>query len=572
MRGLPALLFTMIILLASLNTSIADYTPDPGPLVVMLIDAINALNKGDCSSVISIADTALSVNTTSGLSYLHTRSWSTLREICIVLRNTSLNPSSNETIYTLYRLKIEAEDVIPGYADSLVNMIANPSTRYRLQRTLYEYLSSLSEILDNLVEGFIKNNVNLEFSLIAPDQVEAGDRLTLTLVFPREVYLEKLGISVKIDGFTNTSLIYIGLNTSMYMLEVDIPDTSTGIYGSISTEGYIVVTAYGFSDNPFVSIQGKRLEVLTEEPPLYFTVPSIIRIHENLTVDVESKAHIPLILNVSMVDDRDETVLLNSSFIVKPGRNEFTINTETLMQGLYTIVFKVSPVGKYLPAQYSKSLLITGILYGMQVDAPRIVIGPPFTVLISINPPSNAGTLIISIKEDDATRLMVNNSANGVLVYQLPIRTALLMEPRYISIKVETIDGEYVSYQFRIYVLNFLSLILTVTALLVLSSISLKEPVLSFANLVEALSRKQGSLSPVTLYRKLVLLLSTYVKPPSSSETLREYYKRASTRIETIAVYLWRFIELYERYLYSRRKPLIEELRRAYEEFRGMIK
>ena len=551
---------------------------DGGPLAVMLRDALENFYSGDYGAVVELASQALRIQVPQGLDYYHNRSWTVLRELAEYgLRALSGNTSAGrEDLYRLYRLRLEAPSLLRGYAEALVHYVPNPPTKLVLRKILGGYLDRVEEKIGELVKAYEEHleiralRVHIEVS----QEALAGRSVPVVLVFSEPVVVREVRVVLvtPTSSFAETIIANSGRETSTYNLSVPVPGTETGAYTGTTTRCRLIVavTATTAENQTAYGAGGTSLVVKAIKPRILFRIPA--RVEPGGTLVVEARAHVTRPLNTTLrLLDRSGRIVAERNTTVQPGANLVELPVTNASRGVYTLAITIWPSGEYLGATYSKAILVAGKPVHATVAVPEVLIGPPFTATIAVNVSTSmtGRGYWVYVSTPDGTLLGLRGSrGGGQVALQVSLGWSLLFDSRELVIRVRPESPGYdeAVFRARIYMFNYLTLLVAIALALTVSSATAEGLTLLARPRGAALVAKKTRDPVVRLYYRLVEFLAAYYRAPRPSETLREYYSALARALGRGLAPLRVFFALYERYLYSRRKPFPEEARRAYRE------
>ncbi|PUA33848.1 MAG: hypothetical protein B7O98_00035 [Zestosphaera tikiterensis] len=576
---LAVLILVLTVFFTLTPTYSEEYRFDSGPLTIMLINALSEMYVGNYESVISTADAALNVKVPQDLSYQHVKVWSLIKELNILL-NTSANGLNvtTELIYRVYRLKMEAESLIPTYGRGLVSRVVNPQTRAELSKAMEQSLSGLSLKLERLINEALKrvNTTSLRVVLESVDEVWAGETIPLSVYLPQEIYVENVHILLKTSAaVVNASTISVGKHVDKLTINVTLPSTESRIYSDVENRLTVEVALTGSLNGlEFYAIVKKPILVKAEKPPINFRMPSSIKPGSNLSLTIESEAEVPLTIKVEVLKAGGEFTNVSETLTVFAGVRTYVLNTSALEEGNYALVAEVLPKGRYLPLKNVLTFTISGLTPKVFVGLPQVVVGPPFTAPLYLRLGRELNESRVVVRSGVRVLLEARVSSNTLNSINIPLDGVFLAGLSSVTVEVIPSDPQYstASISLSVYSINFVTALTLLTTSLLLINASTQGLITYFEGVsktLRGLGLRGGGLvveSFTTMYRSLIAFLSRYVEPPTISETLREYYFRASKTLGAVSSSLWRFILVYEQYLYSRSKPELRNLKKAYEE------
>ena len=554
---------------------------DGGPLAVMLRDALEYFYSGDYQAVIELSSQALRAQVPQEIEYYHEHSWSMLRELAeyglgIINGNNSIG---REDLYRLYRLRLEATSILREYSDNLIHHIPNPPTRLLIKRTLYDYLDRLGEKIDELIRVYEERSelVALRLQVETPREALAGRSIELKLLLSEPVRVKeaRIVLSTPRASFAETIEINSGEKpVTEYTLSFLVPGTETGAYNDYTTQCRLIVAVTGTTEENKTAYgaTSRSLVVKAVRPRILFQIPA--RVGPGEVLVVRAQAQILRTLNVTLrLVNKTGGIVAEKNTTIQPGANVIELPVGNTSRGVYTLTINVWPQGEYLEAYYSKAVLIAGKPLKATISAPQILIGPPFTATIRVNVSSNIAEkgywVYISSLDGMLLGLRgVRGEAQAAL--EIPLSWSLLFDSRELIVRVrpQSLDYDEALFRVRIYMFNYVTFLVVVAIALTVSSAT-AEGLTLLARPVNAkvVRRKKTSDPVVRLYYRLIEVLAIRYRPPKPSETLREYYYALTTVIgKGRTFWLKVFLALYEKYLYSSRKPFLRELRRAYRE------
>jgi len=559
----------------------SEYVFDSVPLATMLLDAVTSMRMGDCRSVTTLAEAALQTDVPQSISYLHSKAWRTLGELCsIIQRAVEAGNTSREDVYRYFRLLLEAQEVVPRYVDAVVGGIRDPAAKLRYRKRFDDALPKLFERLDEL-GGLLSKGIQtgVRFEVLAPDSVEAGSIVEVLLIFEGSPYVENISIALTSGGCVFSESFEVHRTVDNYTAELSIPGTESGCFSDLENQANLYVALQAVIDGrPAYGALSRSIKVLTFRPPISLSVPTRISPGENLKLIAESDADTPLRANVTVVNTTSGEAYINETIVVEPGVNEYILNTSWLPVGTYRTILAVEPKGKYLPATYSYGLIVLAKSVEFSCSAPAAVLAPPFSVRLRIELPGGAEGYVVEVLSSDGRTMFREDMGPGLHVVEVPLSFTLLGTSERLTVRVIPVSGGLAegSAEVSVTVLNQTSIAVVAVLALIASSVSAEGAILSLRRLSLMLEKSTLRIgiakpSPQILYRRLVRALSIYVEPPKPSETLREYCSRVIRVLGRLSETLPKFIHAYERYLYSKRKPSTEELVKAFRDVEGEL-
>jgi len=563
------------------------YHYDGAPMTILLVNALNALYSRDFNSVIEYSDYALSTNTPQELTYLHEKSWRLLKEFSnLSIEIIESNSTSERDIYEIYRLKIEISETIPQYARKILGYVNDPPTNYKLSRILGLYLSKLDPTMDSIIESLIKKGVktHVHAYLLSPNQVYAGSNMSIKVLIEPTINVSKIRVIIltTLPIYNKTYTIYKPVNE--YNITCNIPGTQYRSYSGEETLAKLFAVINGeYQNTPINLIVSKQLTITTVRPKLYFQMPHIIMPGHNLTMTIISKNDELLTLNVTIKPARNNTILFYKTLEIPPGESIFTFRTGKLEPGFYTLFIKVLPKGKYQPAQYSKAIAIQEPQ--LKAYAPKIILGPPFTALIKLEVNHKLEDGLIIVKQGEHVyynQSIANIHANMI---QLRLGWTLIASTKHVIVKYVSPNSKTYAYaELNIMAVNFISIVVLVIIFTSISAVSARGLAVNIDRVTRIITRaskvSKGSITTTftAIYRKFIgLLASKALPPPKPSETLREFYDRIYHSLKNQGdnrsmQLIWSFIVLYEKYLYSLRKPRLSDFKKLFNEIAGIFR
>ncbi len=551
---------------------------DAAPFAAALTDALGSLFSSDYQTVASIADQMLNASVPSSLEYIHVKTWRLLREFSLQLRYAEGNTSVKEdTIYRLYREKIEVEEVLPQYIEMLVSHIHDSSLKYKAGKTFELYLNRFDRVADEKIIGVTRLSRTgfLRVNITAQKNVYAGSDLPVTVYLPHGLR----PLKVRVIVMTSTPLVDIVVHPETVgrpiSFDVKIPGAENYTYSYKGNPGRIFVIVSGLYNGSMVELfSSTPLNIMADRPKMYFQIPSTVMVNHTLSMIVNSIADTALNANISIFKPGNSTPILRYEEAILPGRSLLTVPTQNLEPGFYTLKIHILPKGRYVERTYYKGILVEQP--EIRVSAPSILIGPPFSALVKLDIRDVNTTGVIIVKGASTPS---NTSAvePGYTIIHVNLGWTALASTRTVLVEFHSQEGGVRAWRsVRITSINMLSVIAIAVAFSSISSISAQGLRVHLERLSRAIGRmakmagEKAHETAVEIYREFLSKISKY-GAPGEAETLREFLGRIreklrGTRAERALSALQVFILAYEQYLYSRRKPGLRYLKHLYRE------
>lgn len=550
---------------------------DGAPLAIALEQALNSMYASDYQSTIKIAGQAINASVPSDILYIHRKLWSVIRDFSATILSAEENSTVSEgAVYRLYRDEIEMRELLPQYSKALLRYIYDSSLKYKLRTTLEVYTTKLDRVIETKIEEATHLNASsLSINVTLPASAYAGSYVPLTVRLPGNFTLDELRVILMLTTPILDQAYFPAGNKSMVRLFIHIPGAENYTYSYKGNPGKVFVIAIGeYNGSKIELFTSAPINILAMRPRMYFDIPNGVPINHTLEMTVISECDIPLEANVTVTLPGNTTPLLWREETIHPGKTVIQVPTGNLNPGLYTLGIHILPKGKYVEAVYRKAILVEEP--EIKASAPPIIIGPPFTAIVrlELGDFNSSGTLIVKGAHtgDNGTRV-----DPGAKVVELSLGWTTLASSRNVTFILLGSDGRSRAWKtVQITSINILSVVALTTIFSVLSSISARGLRVRLEGLSRAIGRaariasSRAGETASAIYKAFLSTIARY-GIPGESETLREFLNRVASRIrgtsgERGVSALRAFILAYERYLYSKRKPGVNYLRRLLRE------
>ena len=583
--------FTVVYVLILLTSPILNaYSIDPAPLLKLLKDSLDNISSGNYELSKELVSTALSVDV-GDLNYIHRNTYLRLNQLVdLLITYKSLGDTVNTTylrslIYNLYRTYYDLNLSITSYVDTLNKYFRDPVLRGKYLSDFYISLNSaygvVNDVLNDLVIRYLGiTSYVLNVSLSVPEVIYGGSDylLTIYVVAPTEVEYVDAFIYVSYGG------LYELINTSIptneeYSITLKVPPTEEfllrGIRLSPEVGFEVLVRVYGTYNNYTYVGQGVCRGLLKFLKPELVITPKVV---DNLLISLIINASLNTPLNTSIFID-DELV---SSLEVFRGVYEVPLSTNLSTSKLVKVVTEGR--GPYLSSSWTYRL-VTSVKPEVNVYVGTLVLVPPYNTLMNLNVGTTPYILKLLVCGNEFEEL-VNTSSTSLNIL-IPWSTILWCDLRVV---IKSLGGDTVfSESIRVYVINIPIMTSLTIGLLVITSLPstrkyLRSLRLYIPKLVSyrrseygvssrylGISFRESKLSKV--YYKFIDLISKYVEPPKTSETLREFLVRIKNLLNNpIYELINLFITNYELELYSRHTPNLEIMNNVLRKLRILLK
>jgi len=583
--------FTVVYVLILIVLPIFNaYSIDPAPLLKLLKDSLDSISSGNYELSKELVSTALSVDV-GGLNYIHRSTYLRLNQLVdLLITYKSLGDVVNTTylrslIYDLYRTYYDLNMSISSYVDTLTKYFRDPVLRGEYLSDFYTSLSTtynvVNDVLNDLVMRYLGiTHYILNISLRAPEFIYGGSDylLTIYVTAPTDVKFVDAFIYVSYGG------LYIFLNTSVptnenYSIILKVPPAEEFLVRGLKLTPEVVfevlVRVYGTYNNYTYVGQGMFRGLLKFLKPELIITPKVVN---GLLTSLTINASLNTPLNTSIfIDD-----VLVSSLEVFRGFYEVPLNTDLSSGKLVKVVTEGR--GPYLSSSWTYKLL-TPTKPEVNVYVGNLILIPPFNTSLTLNVGTTPYILKLSVCGYEFEELV--NSSLKSLSISIPWNTILWCD---LGVDIKSLVGDLVfSKSIRIYVINIpiiTSLIISSLTITLLPStrnylrslrqyipklISYRRSEYRVSSVYVGINFRESKL--FRTYRKFVDLISKYVEPPKTSETLREFLVRVKNSF-TNPIYelITSFITNYELELYSRHTPNLEVVGDVLRRLRTLLK
>jgi len=605
---LAALVITVLIHPITLYAS-DEYHLDGAILSEAFIDVIESIRAGDLEEARYQINIISNASLPSELSYIHLKTYDRLIEVLDVVSSldevfsTAMPKPSIDLIsilrskaLELYTIRIDIEDDLRNYASSLLKYVPRSESTFYSKR-LDSVIDLFLNYLDNMVYragelikelervyGFRYAELKVEY---IPDIIPAGSNLTIPLSIrwldkPLENNTVVIGLTIGLIYYREYRFKLGDVNR--FKLNITLPDSSElSRYNLISPEGvrvYGVIYLTSYLNNTEV-IAGRstfNFIVTFYRPSIRFMVPSISYYGEIIRVRAFSSLEHPV--NVSIYIDK----IPYGSVTLYPGENTILIPSVNVSKGYHRIEFNVNPYGKYISLTYSASLAVTGRPVKALLTYSGSCIEPftKFKVYGSLREYPNE-TIYLRVYLGD--KLIFMEPIKELFTVDIPVPYTLFADIQHLKISIGPLDPYYDPYVIEVDVLT-----VNLIGVLLISFIGLAgvyiglsfEREIIFRVLSGGLRELYRGLKRVRehgfkevlievkesiaakLYWSLVNRFPSIFPKPIPSETLREYYSRASDKLSVgVKDEFKSLTEYVEKDLYSRyriAKSIIEDL------------
>ena len=614
---LAALVITVLIYPITLYAS-NEYHLDGAILSEAFMDVINSIKAGDLEEARYQINIISNASLPSELSYIHLKTYNRLVKVIDIVSgldeifSTAMSNPSIDLISVLrskalelYTIRIDIEDDLRSYASLLLKYVPRgESTFYhrRLNSVIDSFLNYLDtlvyragELIKELERVYGVRYAELKIKYI-PNIVPAGSNLTIPLSIR---WLDKpLENNTVVIGLTIGLVYYreyrfkLG-SVSSFKLNITLPDSSElSRYNVISPEGvkvYGVIYLTSYLNNTVV-IAGRstfNFVIMFYRPSIKFVVPSISYYGEDIRVRAFSHLEHPI--NVSIYIDK----IPYGDVTLYPGENTILIPYVNISKGYHRIEFSINPYGKYISLAYSASLAVTGKPIKALLTYSGSCIEPltKLKVYGSLREYPNE-TIYLRVYSGD--KLIFMEPIKELFTVDIPVPYTLFADIQHLKISIGPLDPYYDPYVIEVDILT-----VNLVGVLILSFIGLAGVYigLSFEREIivrvltgglrelyrglkrvrehgfrEVLIEIKESIA-AKLYWSLVNRFPSIFPKPIPSETLREYYSRASDKLaggvknefKSLTEYVEK--DLYSRYKVA--KSIIEDLvRRVRDEIK----
>ncbi len=591
---------------------------DPVPLVKLFSDVVLSIDNKNLTKSEELINVALSIELQERIRYTHYRLYQRLNKLIDVMEqlNKMINygnateEEAREVVSKLWSLKISLRDDLTQYKDAL--RCSDPVLNYMLRKELETYAS----ILLGKVEKIYERAINLYFQIVGEEGcgfftikldldksvVRGGDSLELnvTVEGPPDVDVANLTVYVHYGTYLTYRYHDIVRVNESEMITVPTPSVedleNAGAALSFSEnvlDGVIEISAMSVSKNTsYIGHLTSKFQVEYLKPQIKIVAPAMAYLNKTFYVNISANIHYPLSMSVYIDSISHEHSLLNTT--VHPGKNVVSLSIANTSLGYHTLFFVIEPRGYYLGRTYSSALVVTAGSLKTDFEVTRIVLGPPFDLMMRGNVGCNETCIANVYVGDELVASKVMNASNPDIVVTLPF--TLVAWTYTVKVSVESAESSAGLGQkvFNVYAINVpLTIILSVALSMITASFTMAEtPPISFGGfkslLLSGIKKRPKLERPkeVTystklsfkksvlhnVYRRVVKLLATFTDPPKPNETLREYLKRIKEQhASSIAHLLESFILMYEKDLYSRHRVNPEEGIKIYDAIRAII-
>lgn len=593
--------FLAILVTLTISTSLTVYlvdgsstlSPDPSPLAKILQEVLEALLEKRYNDALNLCREALNISLPPDLSYTHVKLYKKIEELTIILNKTDTiitigvqdYKDLRNLVYELSLARLEAENLLNEYLNRLSRYFLEPATKYIISRTLASYVQNLDVKLESmslqLVQIYLKGHSHgLEIIFNHPQQAYGGEVVQLVVSIRSEaVDLNNVNLSI--------FLIYENLYIKSYnftipvneeiSLEIGIPSAENlvklGINPALVSNMKLFVTAMSkVGETLFYSYKLSNITVIYERPPITVFVTSVVRPHDEY-IDINISSNAVQNLSMSIYIDKVANETLIKTFTLEPGHHLLKLPLSNVSIGYHRLIFVVPPSGRYVGYSFSYTFVVLGEEVSVVLNLNPLAVVPISNVFVDLyvdSPTNYSVTLYI----DGKLSIEYNNLNVSKIRFELKPPFTIFLNRYSVSIEVKPGNSSYMPTYVNgfIYVLNLPSFLITVFLLTVslstpskagyivellkpmrylLSRTSSKtmESSISVLNLVKMVF-KEARLAK--LYRRFLIIISKYVEPPRSSETLREFYSRFDKSFSrSTKVLVKRFLDIYELDLYS---------------------
>lgn len=567
---------------------------DPAPLARVLQDVVQLVLSKRYVEALNMCNTILNLSLPPDIGYVHGnmyRNFIKLIEILNITEDVSTyglqdRNTLRNAIYQLYSFRIEFFTAYQDYRARLSKYFQDPATSYLILRSLDTSIENLGIFLESRYNKLLNlylgsRGREIEIEMRHPSQVYGDESLPLFISMKSGELVDYVNLSLTViygDVYTKT-YSYLASPNIEFQLAIEVPRADDlyrlGIDVAPQLRARIIAIATASSGN--ATLYGYALSnftVVYERPRISVSMPGSI--HPNTTtITVNISLQTFYSLNISIYLDAISNETLLTSLDLAPGLHVIELYVPNLSLGYHRIIVCSEPRGRYLGYTFSYTFAVVGERIVAVANINPFTVIPmaklfveiyvetsePYTMDVYID-----GKLYARYSDLDKQRVYID--INPPFAFLIGKHSILIeVKPKTPVYMPSTVSSSF-------YVFNMVSFIaITILLAVVLTTPSRAEYVIEVFRMcvrtLTAASRRSAEITTiavgairrafresrlVSLYRKLLPIVSVFAEPPREHETLREFYHRIEKiLLNPVKILIKRFLDLYEQDLYSNR-------------------
>lgn len=588
---------------------------DPAPLLRLFQDVVSLIVSKKYDSALSLCNYALSISLPSNINFIHERLYHKLVDIINELRTadrilnlTLINHTEiYHLIHNLYIDKLEVSDYSVNYVRTLTSYFFDSHLKSLMTKDTEDYMNLLRSLLETelsrLMQVYIgvMQGFGIDLYLRVPDQVIGGEDYSVNISTMTNLPVDRL----------NVTLIFVYEETKMQFFEFYVQPNAQfnftlkapraeelqnlGVKPSTNVKTKIIALARANLENG--TINGYAITDISFVyllPQIEIFVESDVYTGQNLIIDIVPKLKEPLSLLIYL--DKVTKDNLVSNLTIHKVRVQLELNTSGLSLGPHKLIFLTEPAGKYLSHHsiHSFNILLkeTKFIFNLEPIALFPFIKP--TVNIDVTLPIDYNIHLYLDRKIIINYVCTHEESKKIFEIETPL---VLFSKRYLlEIEIVPKDPTFAPAYVKghIYVINLPTVFFSLLTICVVltnfskehsSTLLLKHLIFNtYKNIQRVFKTRLGDFSEsrenevihrkarlVNLYKKIIDILSRWIDPPRSSETLREFVGRVKATIGgATSEFTERFMKIYEEDLYSNHETNVQEAESVFKRLKEL--
>ncbi|MEM1541155.1 MAG: hypothetical protein QW101_00305 [Ignisphaera sp.] len=590
--------------------SIESLSIDPAPLFKLLQDTLYSVLINEYGKAEALCGEALVLSLPTDIYSMHRKTYTTLMNIIDILIDIEAMKSKDSVNKTnllaaIYRLEIARSDLeiaVTNYINKLSNMFIDQASRYIMTRNTMDSVANLDTKLRTIIMDLTQLYLHGEYGeelyihIDYPDIVEGGSRYTVNISIVTRALVENINLTlISIYGGVVSrevsGIVSVDRSIAIEMIAPSAEELlARGINPLTIKDAVLMVIARASVENK--TIGGHKLtnlSIVYRRPNIQFLVPNYVYPGQVIELQIISGVDAPLNLSIYLDRISSDTFITNTTIDI--GENRLSIEIQNLSIGYHKLIFVTEAGGKYVPLVHSSVFAVVKHRVPVIADVSKFSIIPLAKPLINLYVDSPTlysvniyldGKLVASYRHIDKPRFSISiDTPPTILFWRYSI---------YIEVKSE--DPNYIPTDVEgyIYIVNLpvTTLTVLVVGIALTSPSSSRYIAISLRTLGSgvrrAISRYSGETTVIDiarprfrktklgdLYRVFIALISRYIEPPKSSETLREFYTRFDrTVVKPVKSFVKKFLDIYEEDLYSNHDLDVSEAKKIVKRLKDL--